>query len=490
MASDRAAPRTPAPPGAEPGDPRRHLVFVILASTMLIFNMQFGMVAVALGPMTDSLQAPIRWSGWVLTMFLLGMVIAQPIAGGLAERLGGRSVFVGGLAVFTLASVICALAPNVFVLIVGRLVQGLAGGGLMPAGISLVREVYRDGSTRAIGFYSAMMPFGAVFGPVVGGLIIEFTGWRWTFGINAPVGVIACATALFVLPPGTRRPARSTDLPGIALLSVTITALIFALTELGRRGAPPDLRLVLASLALFAVTLVLFIRQERRAEVPVIDLGLVSQAPFAATYVLSLAFGMGWQGIVSIIPLYAQEGYSLSVAQSGALSGPRGFVMIGFSAVSSMLLQRTGFRKPIAAGLIGLGIVISVISLGIREPTILGVAFNDFWWLLTIVSSAGIFYGFAMPSLNNAGLELAPERTGTLVGLRGMFHSLGGTLGIALAVLITSRGASTVEGLEAAFLTIGILALLSSVCVLWVPELGIARRRAERDRAAEGHAAS
>ncbi|MGE3856386.1 MAG: MFS transporter, partial [Dehalococcoidia bacterium] len=386
MAPSRVDARNPLPPDSRPADPRRHLVFVILASTMLIFNMQFGMIAVALGPMTDSLNAPIRWSGWVLTMFMLGMVIAQPIAGRLAERLGARSVFVGGLAVFTLASVVCALAPNVFVLILGRLVQGLAGGGLMPSGIALIGEVYREGSTRAIGLYSAMMPFGAVFGPVVGGLIIAFSGWRWTFGVNAPVGVLACALALFVLPPGARRPARKTDLPGIALIAATITAFIFGLTELGRRDAPPSMPLVLGSFAVAAAGLVLFVQQERRAEVPVIDLGLVTQPPFAATYVLSLAFGMGWQGIVSIIPLYAQEGYHLSVAESGALSGPRGFVMIGVSAASSMLLHRTGFRKPIAAGLIGLGIVISIISLGISEPTILGIAMSDFWWLLFIVS--------------------------------------------------------------------------------------------------------
>lgn len=472
---------TAAPASDAPGDPRRHVVFVILASAMLIFNMQFGMIAVALGPITEGLHAPLRWSGWVLTMFLLGMVIAQPIGGGLAERFGARAVFVGGLFVFTLGSVVCALAPNVGVLILGRLVQGLAGGGLTPAAISLIGEVYGAGRTRAIGLYASMMPFGAVLGPVVGGVIIDLAGWRSTFAINAPVGAVACVLAFLVLPPGARQPARKSDLPGIALIAVFITSFIFALTELGRRDAPPDMWLVVGAFALFAVALTLFVKQERRAEVPVVDLGLVLRPPFAATYVLSLAFGMGWQGIVSIIPLYAQEGYGLSVAQSGTLSGPRGFVMVGFSAISSMLLYRTGFRKPIAVGLVGLGLVIGLISLGIREPRIGGIVVSDFWWLLIVVSSAGIFYGFAVPSLNNAGLDLAPDRIATLVGLRGMFHSLGGMVGIALAVLITSRGSSTEAGLEQAFATIGVLAILSTICVLWVPELSAtARAAAER----------
>ena len=473
---------TAAPASEAPGAPGRHVVFVILATAMLIFNMQFGMIAVALGPITDGLDAPLRWSGWVLTMFLLGMVIAQPIGGGLAERLGARTVFVGGLFMFTLGSVVCAIAPNVGVLILGRLIQGLAGGGLTPAAISLIGEVYGAGRTRAIGLYASMMPFGAVLGPVVGGVIIEFAGWRSTFAINAPIGALACLLAFLVLPPGARQPARPADLPGAALLAVFITAFIFALTELGRRNAPPDLRLIAGAIVLFAVALVLFVKQERRAEVPVVDLDLIVRPAFAAIYVLSLAFGMGWQGIVSIIPLYAQEGYGLSVAQSGTLSGPRGFVMVAFSAVSSMLLYRTGFRKPIATGLIGLGLIIGLISLGIREPQIGGIAVSDFWWLLIVVSSAGVFYGFAVPSLNNAGLDLAPDRIATLVGLRGMFHSLGGMVGIALAVLITSRGSSTEVGLQQAFATIGVLVMLSAVCVLWVPELGAATKAAAERR--------
>ena len=98
------------------------------------------------------------------------------------------------------------------------------------------------------------------------------------------------------------------------------------------------------------------------------------------------------------------------------------------------------------------------------------------------MSSAGVFYGFAVPSLNNAGLDLAPDRIATLVGLRGMFHSLGGMVGIALAVLITSRGSSTEVGLQQAFATIGVLVILSAVCVLWVPELGAATKAAAERR--------
>ncbi len=456
--------------------PERHVVFALMATAMLIYNMQYSMVAVGLDALTTDLHAPLRWSGWVLTVFLLGMVVSLPVAGRFAERFGARAVFAGGFVLFTLSSLICAVAPNVFVLILGRLGQGVAGGGLVPAGVSLIGEVYANGRTRAIGLYAAMMPGAAVLGPVVGGVVVATLGWRATFALTVPIGALASVLAFFILPPGQRRPVQRTDGVGIVLLAVIMTSFIFALTELGRRDAPADMRVVVGSFLLCAVALVLFLRQESRFEVPVVDLDLLRRPPFAATYLISMAFGAGWQGIVAIVPLYAQQGYRQSIEASGALSGPRGLVMVGCAALSAMLLQRTGFRKPILLGVLGLGAVMWIISLGIANPTIAGVTLSNFWWLLLIVSSAGIFYGLATPSLQNAGLELAPTRIATLAGLRGMFNSLGGTIGIAVAVMITSRSSDTVVGLQHAFAAIGALVALSAICVPWIPELGIAKR--------------
>ena len=478
MTSDPPRPDAATTTGSDvPADrPERHVVFVLMSTAMLIYNMQYSMIAVGLDAVTSDIHAPLRWTGWVLTMFLLGMVVSLPISGRFAERFGARAVFAGGFALFTLGSLVCAIAPNVFVLILGRLVQGLAGGGLTPSGVSLIGEVYANGRTRAIGLYAAMMPGGAVLGPVLGGLVVATLGWRATFGLTVPVGALASVLAFMILPPGQRRPVQRTDAMGIGLLAIAITWFIFALTELGRHDAPSDMRLVAGALALFVVTIVLFVRQESRFEVPVIDLDLLRRPPFAATYLISFAFGMGWQGIVSIIPLYAQQGYHQSIEASGALSGPRGVVMVGFASLSAMLLHRTGFRKPIAIGVIGLGAVLWIISMGISEPTIGGVTLTNFWWLLIVVSSAGIFYGSATPSLQNAGLELAPTRIATLAGLRGMFNSLGGLVGIAVAVMITARSADTVAGLQHAFAVIGTLVAASILCVLWVPELGIAKK--------------
>lgn len=189
----------------------RHLIFALLSLSLLTFTMQFGVVSVALGELTDDLAAPLRWSGWVLTIFMVGQVIALPVAGRLSERFGARLVFCGGLAGFACASVVCAVAPNVYVLIVARAAQGAAGGGLMPAGVSLIGEAYGEGRARAIGFFSSLIPFGAVLGPVIGGVLVDHVGWRATFGVSVPMGLAGCATGFVLLPVGHRKPMQRID---------------------------------------------------------------------------------------------------------------------------------------------------------------------------------------------------------------------------------------------------------------------------------------
>jgi len=329
---------------------------------------------------------------------------------------------------------------------------------------------------RRIGMYASMMPFAAVFGPVVGGVVVQWIGWRATFGLNAPFGLAICALGFFLLPAGRRRPIDRIDFLGIGLIGLTVTALVFALTELGRRDAIPNYAIVVVALAIFVASAVVLVQHERRTPSPAVDLDLLKRPPFASVNFVSLCFGMAWSGIVSIIPLYAQTAYGLSVAQSGTLSAPRGIVMVAVSSMSAVVVHRTGFRKPIVFGLLGIAASLVAISLGIHEPRIAGVTIGNFWWLMLLVGSAGFFFGFANPSLNNAGIELAPDRVAAIVGLRGMFMNLGSTLGISVVVLIASRASSTVTGLQDAFLLLAAITVLSCLSVFWIPEYGSARR--------------
>ncbi len=150
--------------------------------------------------------------------------------------------------------------------------------------------------------------------------------------------------------------------------------------------------------------------------------------------------------------------------------------MVTVSALSAYALPRTGFRKPLVAGLIGLSVSLVIIAMSIKEPRIAGVVLPNFYWLLLLVGSAGIFFDFANPSMNNAGLELEPDPIASIAGLRGMFQNLGGTLGISLVVLIASRAETTAAGMQDAFRVLAMIVLASTIFVLKVPELGGAHR--------------
>ena len=461
-----------APIEMPPARADRHVIFALLSFSLLTFIMQFGMVSVSLGELTEDLNAPLRWSGWVLTIFMIGQLIALPAAGRLSERFGARLIFAGGLGVFSAASLACALAPNVYVLILARLVQGAAGGGMMPAGSSLIAEAYGEGRMRAIGYFSSLIPFGAVLGPVLGGLIVEQFGWRWTFGLNVPLGLIPCVLGFIVLPRGQLRPVQRIDFAGIGLIALTITALVFALTELGQRTVTPDYRLVAGAGVLFLAGLLVLVRHESRTLLPVVDLDLLRRSEFLSTNVLMLFFGMTWIGVTSMIPLYGQEAYGLSVGESGALIAPRSVVMMAFSALAAWALPHTGYRKPIALGILGTCASMALLAQGIHEPSIGGLQIGNLPWLIGLIALGGAFFGMANPAVINAGLDLAPDRIAAIAGLRNMFMTLGGTLGISIAVLIASRADTTGGGLEIAFSLFVVLLLISTVLVIRVPQMG------------------
>lgn len=131
--------------------------------------MQFAMISVALPDVGDDLGAPLRWVGWVITAYTVMQAVSMPIAGKLSDELGRRTVFVGGVALFGVASLACALAPNIWILIAGRSVQGLAGGSLLPSAYGIVGDAFPERRTQALGLISSVFPIGSVLGPNLGG---------------------------------------------------------------------------------------------------------------------------------------------------------------------------------------------------------------------------------------------------------------------------------------------------------------------------------
>ncbi len=381
-------------------------LFVFVTFPLFVTALQYHMVSVGLADMIDDLGAPLRLVGWVLTIFTVATAASQPIAGKLGEQFGSRLVFACGLGLFGLSSLGCALAPNIYVLIAGRLAQGIATGTISPTAYALVAGAFPTARVRAVGLVSSVIPIGTLVGPNLGGVLVDALGWRATMAVNVPIGIGLAVGALVLLPAGERSRRGAVDVRGAVLLAAAIFALVYGLTELG--AEEPQVALVVLSMFAAVALTVVFLRHERRVAEPVIDLDLLRRRDFAITNLLNFTYGVALLGLFGFVPLYVQTVYDMSPTQSGLVLTPRAIAMVAVSTVAAILLPRTGYRTPIRLGLALQGIAAIVLSFSFRGVDVLGVAVGDLVWVSSVVTLIGIAYGLIGPPLNNAGIDLAP----------------------------------------------------------------------------------
>lgn len=448
----------------------RHVLFGVVSLALLTSSMQFSMVSVAIPNLIDDLDAPLAWVGWVVTVYTVMQAVSMPIAGKLSDELGRRVVFLGGVALFGAASLVCAIAPNVWLLILGRAVQGLAGGSLLPSAYGIVGDAFPGSRAQALGLISSIFPIGSILGPNFGGLIVDSVGWRWTFALNVPLAAAVIGVGFLAMAPGTRRQSNRIDFVGAVLMAAAVISLVYALTELGQQERSPNPFAVVAGFVLAAAATASLLKYEQRTSSPIIDLALLRRREFAFVNTLNFFYGIAVFGVFSFIPLYASSAYGMSSGETGLLLTPRAVVMMLVSTVASILLPRTGYRKPIIGGLFVMAAGMVLLSLELHEATVLGVAVSEFTVLATVIAVAGLGLGLAGPAANNAAIELAPDRIAAITGMRGMFRSLGGAIGVAVIVLITSTASTTEHGLAMAFVGLSVVTVLTSLLVLGIPD--------------------
>lgn len=448
----------------------RYLLFGIVSLGMLLASMQGSMIGVAFDDIGKGLGAPDRWVGWVIGIFTLSQAVSMPIAGKLSDELGRRTVFVAGIVGFLLASIACAASPNIYVLIAARAAQGLAGGSLLPSAYGIIGDAFdTESRAQAIGMMSSIFPIGGILGPNVGGFIVEHLGWRWTFLVNLPLGIVVVVCALVMMQGASQRQRRAIDFMGAALLSLSVTCLLYALNELSQTGHVHAVVVAVFTLAAVGSGL-LFLRHESRIAEPILELQLLRRREFAFMNTLNFFYGMVIFGLFSFIPLYAQDGYGMSDSASGVLLTPRALAMIAASSLAAMLLPRTGYRKPIVVGMVGMAATLLLMSRGIHDPEVAGVHISNFAYLAGAAGLSGFFFGVSGPAANNAAIELAPDRIAAITGLRGMFRSIGGSIGTSLVTLVMSHAATREEGLETAFMGLALAAILVSFLVIGIPD--------------------
>ena len=456
---------------------RAILVFVVVSLALLMSSIGATVVAVGLPAMMDGLNTSLVWIGWVITGYTLTQAIVMPVAGKLTDEFGQKPLFLGCVVLFTVGSLLCTIAPNVYLMIVFRVLQALGGGAFMPSATSIIADVFGPRyRATAIGLFTSVFPIGGIIGPNVGGWVIDSFGWRAMFAINVPIGILILALGIFLLPRSRRgTSSRRVDSVGIVTFALGLTAVMYGMTVWGNNISFNAQVAIWVAGGLAA--LVYFIYHESRTRDPMIEIRLLRERAFFAANLYNFMHGAMVFGFFSFIPLYATVEYAMSAGRAGLVLTPRAILMILFSTLGSFTLSRTGYRAPMIAGLVLNSIGLLLMSQSWHQPEILGYTMSDTVLLSILVGITGIGVGIGSPAANNAALDLMPEAVGRISGLRGMFRSVGGVLSTSIIVLILAHYQNRAEGLSDIFLVLGFLILLAIPVVFMIPDTARLRRR-------------
>src|SRR6185312_13199381 len=215
------------------------LVFTVVALALLMMSIDSTIVATALHSLRRGLHTSIDWAGWTITAYSLGFVVVLPISGKLSEQYGARRVFLVSIIAFTLASLCCGLADNIYVLIALRGLQAAGGAGFTPSATEIIVDHFGDSRDRAVSLFGSIFPIGAMIGPIFGGLFVSYWTWRGIFLVNVPIGVTVIVLAWRYVPRDRSRIGGTQprmDITGMSMLGSGLLAGMFAASYLGERN--------------------------------------------------------------------------------------------------------------------------------------------------------------------------------------------------------------------------------------------------------------
>jgi EmrB/QacA subfamily drug resistance transporter len=314
----------------------------------LMTSLDSTVVNVSLATLSRQLHASLATIQWVTSGYLLALALMLPVSGWLVDRIGAKRVYLGCFTLFTLTSLLCGAATSAPMLIVFRVLQGMAGGLLAPMSQMMVARIAGRHVARVMGFMIVPILLGPILGPVLAGVILQHASWRWIFFINLPIGVIATVLAAWILPSDAHETERRTfDLTGFLLLSPGLVLLLYSLETLGgRRARGTEIELAAAFVLLAA-----FLRHGiRRGRAALIDVQLFRHPTFSAaasTQFLTNALSYGGQ---LLLPLYLLTVRSQSPSSTGLLLAPVGLGMMCSFPMMGTLTERFGPRVVSSTG--------------------------------------------------------------------------------------------------------------------------------------------
>ncbi|MFE2984970.1 MFS transporter [Streptomyces sp. NPDC059262] len=445
-------------------------------------------VGAALPDMQHRLHTQLTGLQWIVDAYVLLVAMLLMSGGIFADRFGRKRVYLAGVVVFTVASVLCSLAPSVGWLVAGRVLQGIGAAALSPASLALLAAAYPvpQERVRAIGLWAGFSGIGLAAGPVAGGALTDAFGWPAIFLVNLPIGAALLLVGLRSLEE-TRNPgAPAIDIPGTALSVLGVGALTYGLIEGGARGWTSPM--ILGSFTAAAILLAAFVAVEARHSAPMLPLRLFRQRLFTVSNTAMVVVGFALMGSSFFFSQFFVYVQGSSILRAGLQTLPVSLAMVAVSPFAGRLAARYGFRIVVTTGLALAGP--GLLALGMVHAD---TGYGNVWWRLGII---GTGFALTLSPLTGAAIQaVSPQEGGLASGISSTTRQIGAVLGVAVlgAIVRTrqSEGASFETGLNSAFLAAGAVTVAAAVFTgLWLARSKPAERSAAPQRCTDPNAAT
>ncbi len=445
------------PTGTWGGLERRWWTLIAVCGATFMLLVDVTIVQVALPTIQHRLGASFTDLQWVIDAYALSLATLILTWGSTADRFGRKRIFLFGLVVFTLASLLCGVAPTSTFLIWARALQGVGGAAMFATGLALIGQDFHGVERgKAIAAWGATVGGAVAIGPLVGGVLTSGLGWRWIFFVNVPIGIVTCwlsvARMVNVGDPGATR----LDVAGLATFSASMFLLVFALIRGNSEGwTSPFIVSLLASAAL---VMLLFVVVELRQRRPMFDLSLFRRPAFTGVSVATFAIGAGMFAMFPFLTFYLQNDLGYSALAGGLRLLPA--TVLTF--VVPLAIRPVADR--VAPGLLlGVGLAVTALGLG----TMIWLTVDSTWVVLVpglLLTGLGI--GVANPTIARIALGVvAPERSGMASGISNTFRIGGLATGVAALGAIFERGVATSLATQLGHPAAGLAKVVSSAGV-------------------------
>ncbi|MFG3287379.1 MFS transporter [Streptomyces sp. NPDC048179] len=410
---------------------RRMLVLAICCMSLLIVSLDTTALNVGLPSMQRELHASTAGLQWTIDAYTLVLASLLMLAGSTGDRVGRKKVFMTGLVVFSIGSLLCSLAPNLESLIAFRMVQAVGGSMLNPVAMSIITNTFTEPRerARAIGVWGAVVGISMAAGPLVGGLLVESVGWRAIFWVNIPVGLAAVLLTLRFVPESRAPKARRPDPVGQVLVIALFGSLTYAIIEAPTAGTATVLPF--AAVALVALAGLLW--YEPRRDEPLIDLRFFRSAPFSGATVIAISAFASLGGFLFLSTLYLQNVRGLDALHAGLWMLPMAVPMFLCAPLAGRLVASRGPRLPLVVA--GVAMTASAVLFAAFEAET-----SDTTLFLGYVVF-GIGFGFVNAPITNTAVSGMPRsQAGVAAAVASTSRQLGQTLGVAVIGAVLASG--------------------------------------------------